>query len=181
MSEKRKGKGKGKKETIGLILPFGSFAIGIRGVAKSRCLAESDRALVGKRGRTLYLYITRVQLSFSQSREAHSRYSWLGRYGEKESLSSPLLSRITVSLALVLGPSRGNSCQGPTIGRSSSHLINNPPTMSTPSDSQLINDRGIALPMMAVAPRTTRGSRVIHDPRSISPPIFLHFSLDEAE
>ena len=57
---------------------------------------------------------------------------------------SPLLSRITVSLALVLGPSRGNPCQGPTIGRSSSHLINNPPTMSTPSDSQLINDRRAA-------------------------------------
>ena len=57
---------------------------------------------------------------------------------------SPLLSRIAVSLALVLGPSRGNPCQGPTIGRSSSHLINNPPTMSTPSDSQLINDRRTA-------------------------------------
>lgn len=56
----------------------------------------------------------------------------------------PLLSRTAVSLALVLRPSRGNPCQGPTIDRSSSHLINNPPTMSTHSDSQLINDRSRA-------------------------------------
>lgn len=54
-------------------------------------------------------------------------------------LSSSLsLSQFTpFSLSLYLSP---NSRQESTIGCSSSHLINNPPTMSTPSGSHLIND-----------------------------------------
>ncbi|KAI4490756.1 hypothetical protein M0804_003700 [Polistes exclamans] len=51
-----------------------------------------------------------------------------------------------------------NPCQNPTIGRSSSHLINNPPTMSTPSGSQLIND-----PWEASQCRCP-----LHDPRQLS-------------
>lgn len=47
------------------------------------------------------------------------------------SLNSPC------SLCLSASP---NSRQESTIGCSSSHLINNPPTMSTPSGSHLIND-----------------------------------------